>query len=572
MSPLSKRKKRRRKLPLRLLAVAGVVLVVLGVAGALGYEVFAGWRARDLAAKAKENFEKANYRMAWLQINSAKDLRPDEPAVLRVLGQIEGAMGRANALDYYAKLSQKSELTPEDLLARAEIAGRFGNDDQFAEAAGALEKSGRVTEAGQLRAARKLRRGDVDRAIGEARAAVTASDDPALKLTLARLLARRYGPEFGPGLTPSSEAMAGADEVVDLVDQLLETAQRKPALAFALNEVNTSPEIRLRWANVAMEKVETDNPALLPAAAVLVRSGQKTPQQIHEQLRPVFDAAPLERRAAYVLWLTGAGMPKEAVTMITAQEAGESTAAFGARTEALFGSGSLDAVLDAVESGGNVDDDVRLAVKARAEYARGRGAQGGSAALREAMHAAARKGRLELILPAGESLGASPVVDEKLVELCGDPALSDYVFRIARDRFSRSGRASLLAAAHERALAASPESPAVLDYQRYLALTESSPVGLDETAAAAGAEPANVNFRITHALNLLRNGKPQEALEAFDTITVFADRLPPGQLAVIAAVLAANNDVVRARAAAAMIEPGRVLPGEYALIAPLRAP
>jgi len=572
MSPLSTRKKRRRKLPLRLLAVAGVVLVVLGVAGVLGYEVFAGWRARDLAAKAKENFEKANYRMAWLQINSAKDLRPEEPAVLRVLGQIEGAMGRANALDYYAKLSQKSELTPEDLLARAEIAGRFGSDDQFAEAAGALEKSGRVTEAGQLRAARKLRRGDVDRAIGEARAAVTASDDPALKLTLARLLARRYGPEFGPGLTPSSQAMAGADEVVDLVDQLLETPQRKPALAFALNEVNTSPEIRLRWANVAMEKVETDNPALLPAAAVLVRSGQKTPQQIHEQLRPVFDAAPLERRAAYVLWLTGAGMPKEAVTMITAQEAGESTAAFGARTEALFGTGSLDAVLDAVESGGNVDDDVRLAVKARAEYARGRGAQGGSAALREAMHAAARKGRLELILPAGESLGASPVVDEKLVELCGDPALSDYVFRIARDRFSRSGRASLLAAAHERALAASPESPAVLDYQRYLALTESSPVGLDETAAAAGAEPANVNFRITHALNLLRNGKPQEALEAFDTITVFADRLPPGQLAVIAAVLAANNDVVRARAAAAMIEPGRVLPGEYALIAPLRAP
>jgi hypothetical protein len=564
--------KRRRKLPLRALAVAGAVLLVIGVAGALGYEVFAGWRARDLAAKAKENFEKSNYRMAWLQINSAKDLRPEDPAVLRVLGQIEGAMGRANALEHYAKLSQKSKLTAEDLLARAEIASRFGSDDQFAEAAGALEKSGQVNEAGQLRASRKLRRGDIDRAIGEARAAVTASDDPALKLTLARLLARRYGPEFGPGLTPSSEAMAGADEVVDIVDQLLETPQRKPALAFALNEAKASPENRVRWANAAMEKVDTDNPALLPAAAVLVRSGQKTPQQIHEQLRPVFDAAPLERRAAYVLWLTGAGMPKEALTMITAQEAGESTAAFGARTEALFGAGNLDAVLDAVESGGNVDDDVRLAAKARAEYARGRGAQGGSAALREAMGAAAKKGRLELILPSGESLGASSVIDEKLVELCGDPALSDYVFRIARDRFSRSGRASLLAAAHERALAASPESPAVRDYQRYLALTESSPVGLNETAAAAAAEPANVNFRVTHALNLLRNEKPREALEAFDTITVFADRLPPGQLAVIAAVLAANDDMVRARAAAAMIEPGRVLPGEYALIAPLRAP
>ena len=566
------KKSRRRKLLLRLLSILAVALVILGALGAVGYHFFTGWRARDLAAKAKDNFEKSNYRMAWLQINSAKELRPEEPDVLRVLGQIEGTMGRATALDYYEKLSRKSELNADDLQARAEIATRFGNEEQFAEGIEALEKAGKAKEAGELRTARKLRQGDIDRAIAEARSAVAASDDPAVKLTLARLLARRYGPEFGPGLTPSSAAMAGADEVVDIVDQLLETTQRKPALAFALNEANASPENRVRWANAAMEKVDTDNPALLPAAAVLVRSGQKTPQQIHEQLRPVFDAAPLERRAAYVLWLTGAGMPKEAATMITAQEAGESTAAFGARTEALFATENLDAVLAAVESGGNIDNDVKFAAKARAEYARGRGAQGGSAALREAMGAAAKKGRLELIIPTGEALGASSVVDEKLVELCGDPSVADYVFRVARDRFSRSGRASLLAAAHERALAASPESPAVRDYQRYLALTGSAPVELDETAAAAAAEPANVNFRITHALNLLRNEKPQEALEAFDTITIFADRLPPGQLAVIAAVLAANNDVVRARAAAAMIEPGRVLPGEYALIAPLRAP
>ena len=571
MSPRAK-KSRRRKLVLRLLSILVIAAIILGAAGAVGYYFFTGWRARDLAAKAKENFENANYRMAWLQINSAKELRPEEPDVLRVLGQIESAMGRATALEYYEKLSEKSELNADDLQARAEIATRFGNEEQFAEGIDALEKAGKAKEAGELRTARKLRQGDIDRAIAEARSAVAASDDPAVKLTLARLLARRYGPEFGPGLTPSSAAMGGADEVVDIVDQLLETTQRKPALAFALNEANASPENRVRWANAAMEKVDTDNPALLPAAAVLVRSGQKTPQQIHEQLRPVFDAAPLERRAAYVLWLTGAGMPKEAATMITAQEAGESTAAFGARTEALFATENLDAVLAAVESGGNIDNDVKFAAKARAEYARGRGAQGGSAALREAMGAAAKKGRLEFILPAGESLGASSVVDEKLVELCGDPSVADYVFRVARDRFSRSGRASLLAAAHERALAASPESPAVRDYQRYLALTGSAPVELDETAAAAAAEPANVNFRITHALNLLRNEKPQEALEAFDTITVFADRLPPGQLAVIAAVLAANNDVVRARAAAAMIEPGRVLPGEYALIAPLRAP
>jgi hypothetical protein len=565
------KKSRRRQLLLRSLGVVAVALLVLGLLGAAGYHFFTGWRARDLAAKAKENFEKANYRIAWLQINSAKELRGDDPEVLRVLGAIEGAMGRASALDHYEKLSQKTNLTPDDLQARAEIVARYGDEEKFIEAVDALEKAGRPTEAGALRTARKLRQGDVDRAIVEARAAAAISDDPAFQLDLARLLVGRYSPEFGPGKSPSSEAMAGSAEVVEIIDGLLDTPLRKDALAFAINDVNTTPSNRQRWAAAAMEKIEAGNPALLAAAAVLVRSGQKTPQQIHEQLRPLYDAAPLDRRAAYALWLTGAGLPKEALTLITAQEAGESTAAFGARTEALFAMENLDAILAAVEAGGNVDADVRMAVKARAEYARGRGPQGGAAALREAIGAAAKSQRLEFILPTGDALGASNVVDEKLTELCGDPAVADYVFRVARDRFSRSGRASLLAASLERARAASPQSPAVQDYVRYLALTGDEEVSLEETAAACAAEPSNVTFRITHALNLLENEQPAEAFRIFDDITVFADRLPPGQLAVIAAVLAGSGDAERAAAAAKLLDPGLLSPGEYALVLPLRA-
>ena len=567
----SRRKKnRRRQILLRSLAIFGAFLLLLGILGAVGYQFFTGWRARDLAGKAKENFEKANYRMAWLQINSAQDLRGNEPEVLRVMGMIEAAIGKASALDSYEKLAQKTELTPEDLQARAEIATRFGTDEQFSQAVTALDASGQSLEAGKLRTARQLRRGDIDRAISEARTAAAVSDDAALKLALARLLVQRYRPEFGPGRNPSAEALARSAEVVEIIDGLLETPQRNGALAFALNEVNAVPKNRQRWAALAMEKVETDNPALLPAAAVLVRSGQKTSEQIHEQLRPIFDAAPLERRAAYSLWLTGAGLPKESLTLITAQEAGESTAAFGARTEALFATDNLDGVLAAVESGGNIDADVRLSVKARAEYARGRGAQGGAAALRDAMDAAAKSRRLEMILPTADALGASTVVDEKIAELCGDPSVADYVFRVARDRFSRSGRASLLVSSLERAQAASPQSPAVQDYVRYLALTGDGEVSLEETAAASAAEPANVTFRITHALNLLKNNQPAEALKVFDDVIIFANRLPPGQLAVIAAVLSASGDAKRAQSAAALLDPDLLLPGEYALILPLR--
>ena len=570
MAPRRKKTRLRRVL-LRWFRLLSMALLLLGVVGAVGYHFFTGWRARDLAAKAKANFEKANYRMAWLQINSAKELRDNDPSVLRVLGLIEGAMGRASALERYEELSAGSALTPEDLRAWAEAAVRHGDDSQFATAVEALEKSGQTTEAGALRAARKLRQGDLDRAITEARAAAAVSDDPASRLTLARMLVLRYRPEFNPSLDPSAEALAASNEISQIIDGLLATPQREDALAFALTEAGATPSSRQRWAVAAMENLDVGNRALLPAASVLVQAGQKTPQQIHEQLRPLFDAAPLERRADYALWLTVAGMPKEALTLVTAQEAGQSTAAFGARTEALFALENFDALLAAVEAGGSVDPDVLFAAKARAEYARGRGAQGGATALREALGAAVRSRRLELIVPSGDALGASGVVDETLAELCGDAAEADYVFRVARDRFSRSGRASLLAASFQRAQSASPQSPAVKDYVRYLALNANEQVSLDDTAAACESEPSNVTFRITHALNLLRNKQPAEALKIFDDITVFADRLPPGQLAVIAAVFAANGDAVRARAAAALVRPDQLTPAEYALVLPLRA-
>lgn len=553
----------------RTLAIASIVLLLLAALGAAGYHFFTGWRARDLASKAKDNFERGNYRMAWLQINSAKDLRASDPDVLRAAAIVEAGLGRAEALAHLEKLAERTDLTPEELQARALAALRHGTDEQFEQAVADLEKSGKTSEAGEMRAARKLRRGDLDNAVAAARSAAESSDDPQLKLGLARLLVQRYRPEFGPGLTPSPGALAGSAEAVALIDALLTTPQRNEAMAFALNQINTTPENRIRWANAAMESVETDNPALLPAAAVLVRAGQKTPQQIHEQLRPVFDAAPLERRSAYALWLVGAGIPKEALTIITAQEAGESTAAFGARTEALFATGNLDAVFAAVESGGNLDEDVKLAVKARAQYAQDHDAKGAES-VGEAMYAAAKKGRLEIVIPTGDALGAASAVDEKLAELCGDPSLTDYAFRVARDRFSRLGKISSLESAFERSQSVSPQSASVQDYARYRGLLEGRKADLEETSAACVAEPSNVTFRITHALNLLNHGQKPEALGVFDDITVFADRLPHGQLAVIAAVLAANGDNERAQVAVAGIDTNLLAPGEYALIAPLR--
>lgn len=559
-----------RRIPFRLLLASLAALVVASVATAAIHHVFSGWRARDLAAKAKLNFENANYRMAWLQINSARELRPAAPEVLRVSAHIEAYLGRTNALEYFDRLAEKSDLTPEDLRIRADASARFGTREQVMEAAGALEASGDTAAAGSIRVIRQLRQGDLDGAIAEARRAAGVSDDPMLRLSLARLLLRRYGSELAQHHAPGAEALLAGKQMEEFVDSLISTPQKGEALAFGLGSLPVDPSVRARWAAIAMEDIRTDNPALLPAATVLVNSGQRKPAELYAQWRPVFDGAPLDRRATFALWLSGAGLPEEALTLVTAQESAESTAAFAAHTEALFRLGNIEAVSAAAAAAANVDADVKFAARARAEYALGRGAQSGANSLREAMQEAARRGRLEPMMTQADALGASSVADEKLVEICGNPAVSDYAFRIAHDRLSRRGRPALLTAAFDRARTAAPNSAAVQDYARYVRLLSGETVAPAETAAAAAAEPSNTAFRITHALGLLRAGQPAAALAVFDDITLFANRLPPGQLAVLTAVLGANGDTRRARAAALAIHRHLLTSDEYALIAPLR--
>jgi hypothetical protein len=94
-------------------------------------------------------------------------------------------------------------------------------------------------------------------------------------------------------------------------------------------------------------------------------------------------------------------------------------------------------------------------------------------------------------------------------------------------------------------------------------------VPLEETAAACQAAPGEMAFAATHALNHLRRRQPQEALAVFNERTVFADRLLPGELAILVVAFHANGDTARARAAAASLDLNLLTPAERALVAPV---
>ncbi|MFM8807836.1 MAG: hypothetical protein ACKOJB_02830 [Chthoniobacterales bacterium] len=146
-------KRRRKGRLLKLLRVAVVAVLAFAVLGALGYWFVRGWRARDLALKSRANLESANYRMAWMQMHSARDLRPDDPEVLRTAAIVGEAFGMKECLESWRQLAAKQKLAPEDEELRARAAIRFGEGAQLEESLAALDSAGKQGAAAQIRAA-----------------------------------------------------------------------------------------------------------------------------------------------------------------------------------------------------------------------------------------------------------------------------------------------------------------------------------------------------------------------------------------------------------------------------------
>jgi len=547
----------------RMLLISIIALAMLGILGAIGYHFFAGWRAASLASAARQNIEQANYHLAWRQVTLARNLRPENPEVLSVAGHIEAYAGMPKALETYALLATKTELSPADLAGRAAAAARHGTDGQFVESTEALVAAGKPAEAAKLRMARKLSRGDLDRAITEARAALLTSDDPSTRLALARLLQTRHGRALAAG-SEASEVKEAGKEFIALVEGLRGTPLGAEALALGLGANWVPAATTFDWTDAAMADLRPDNPALLTAASRLLLRERATPAEKAALLRPVFEGAGVAERSSYVMWLASAGLPHEALDLLTPDEAASENAAFVAQTEALFRAGRPEEIIALADrTTGGVDEDIRLAKRARAEYETGRS---GADSLAGAMDAAARAGRLEQAVAIGDSSGASVAVDRILIRMCGAQALADESFRVARDRFGRKGMFSQVDEAYARALAADPASPQVLDHGRHMRLIVGEDVDPSETKAAVDADPANPDLRATHALALLRAGRPAEALAAYDDVVVYAPALAPSQQAVVAAVLAASGDTDTAAAVSQTTDPALLRPDELRLV------
>jgi tetratricopeptide (TPR) repeat protein len=552
----------------RLWVLTPVLLLALLLLGALGFYLFTGWRARDLTAKALASAEAGSWHFARRQVAAAANLRPDDPTVQRANAVIESRLGNPEAVAMWEAISGGPALTENEFDARAEIMTAHGDDAQFEAAIAALGAQGSTARVAELRSLRSLRRGDMEQAIARAREAAAASDQPALRLRLLRLLAARHGLALSNRSTSGPRDLAAAAEMTALIDGLAGTPSADEALALGLEAPYFPAGKKAGWSEAAWRNPIDTNPALLPAAGFLAASGKETPEALYEKLEPLYVGSPPLRQAAFTRWMLRCGLNEQALVTASAAEAAQDEALFGLRASALGGLGRWEEVLQLSESPGEIPESARFMIRSLATREQGRPGEADEL-FRTALRTSAAEGRFGTAVEMADQQGFRALADEAVVDLCGDADQADGAFGLARDRFSRRGQFATLDQAYAAARQSSPDAKSVRVYERYREILGGSNADLSVTAEALAADPTHVSARFNHALALLKAGQTEEALAVFDEFDVLVDQLPPGLRAVSAAVLHANGDK-NAVVVARRIDPDLLTPDEYALIAPLR--
>jgi hypothetical protein len=262
------------------------------------------------------------------------------------------------------------------------------------------------------------------------------------------------------------------------------------------------------------------------------------------------------------------GMNEQVIVTASAEEAVKDEGIFRARAAALAELGRWQDLKKLGEVPSRTPMTVRQMVQARAARELGRTGESKRLA-RSALQASVAEGRVGQAIEMADLQGQRDLDDEAVVEMCGNPAIADGAFGLARDRFGRRGQFASLEAAVQKAAVAAPQSLVLADYRRFEDLLAGKSVDLQETETAVRTNPKNGDLRITHALALLKAGRSGDALRVFDQFDVFVENLPPAQQAVAIAVLAANGRTDVASHLARKLDVNLLTPGGYALIAPL---
>lgn len=158
-----------------------------------------------------------------------------------------------------------------------------------------------------------------------------------------------------------------------------------------------------------------------------------------------------------------------------------------------------------------------------------------ASSVRKALEASIKTMSLPDALAEVDTMGQSFLASEVLLEECAQPSSAEYVVRVARWRFGQRSEPRHLDEIYRRAPAGARGVPTLSDMEWRLELLDGKQVSPGLTGAAVHREPLNVDFLITHALALLRDGRSAEARQAFAQLEPLNHHLFAAQKAVLGA-------------------------------------
>ncbi len=558
--------KRIRRRFLLWLPIAVPAIIILG---GLSAYVGIGLRARYLAAEGMRSVENDVFARGYRQIMVAQSLRPGDPVVHRAWVYVRSRTNDEPMLAEWEALAAADDLTPLEAREHARLALVFGTEAQFDAAITALEGKGEAGHVAGLRAQLAARRGDYSRAVALARTAVAAGDDDELRLELLRFLLLRYGPALLPPAVPSEEDDQAMAEILQLTEALRGTKYGPRAVSMALPAAPIPRTTAWKWAQDALQDRSAGNPALFLAADYSIESGAAEAATLAAEFRPVFEDAPLDRRAEFANWLNRNGQSALVPEVLNADDAVSETSAYAARSEALSNLAQWPALY---EMSGMESTVVPLSLRlsTRAVAARRLGQDSLVPDLvAQSLDNAAREQRLAQTVRALDFHGESVLVDDILLALCARQDSAPEAYPLARARFKGRGDEDTLLRALDAAGQVVPDHLAVQDSRRRRDLLAGRPVDPAETAAAIAVAPANIPLRLTHALALVKAGRNDEALAVFDQVDVFLPELTPAEQAIVYAVLrGASGQSFNAARLLAAIDQTRLTAEEMNLLTP----
>lgn len=522
----------------RALAIGLPSLLLVIVVAALALPRIKDWRARKFAAQAAAFRAEGKLQEAFSNASSAMQMRPHLPESRRAFASVLLAAGKAEGLAMLQQLVEEGTGTPEDHLALAEAALRFG-DVPLAEreASQLLRQGGKTGGALHILALVRLAQQRDAEAMQLLQECLDAGGDANAAILLARL-------QFAAN-TPDSTAAATA-----LLTPL--TAQNDATGLAALMLLLDSPAMRSQDARQWIEAVRAhplagDEQKLAAAdAEIRVEPGARA-AVLARMMNELRNGAP-EQQAQLARWLNQKHEYDAVLEMIPIEKALGRGDLFLIRLDAMAGKGNWKEIAEILQKP-NLPLQPPIVMLYRGRAARETGDDASAAALyrRAASEAATTPEMLWYVVGYLERIGEYEILEQELLKLTSNPTIARQAFAALVPIVQKRRDAGELYALYERMIKLLPSDRTVQNDLRYFAAITGRRVDTAGARELLDVEPRMLASRITLALTLLKDGKPQDALHVFDGVTLDPAQILPYQRAILAAVLGASGRESEAR-------------------------